>query len=98
MMLRHFRFMPSLLLFRGLLVFLLVLISTRHVIGIVVCLGFLYLEDTVPKLLVLSLAVFRLFCLVSLLGFEFCLNLFNDFCLNSFGLLVQHADGPLEHV
>jgi len=90
--------MTSLLIPSGFLVFLFVLIYNRQVIGIVVCSGFLYLEDTVPKLLVLSLAVFRLFCLASLLGLEFYLDFCHDSCLNSFGLLVQHVDGFLEHV
>jgi len=90
--------MSSLLIPRGLLVFLFVSISNRHIIGIVVCSGFLYFEDTVPKLLVLLLAVFRLFFLPSLLGLEFYLDLCHDFHLNIFGLLVQHVDSPFEHV
>jgi len=78
--------------------FLLVSIYNRHVIGIVVCSGFLYLEDTIPKLLVLTLAVFCLFRLASLLGLEFGLDPCHDLCLNSSGLLVQHFDGFLEQV
>jgi len=66
--------------------------------GIIVCSGFLYFEDIVSKLLALSLAMFRLFCLASMLGLEFRLDLCHNFCLSSFGLLVQHADGSLKHV